>query len=108
MDGVNVNAHYETGILLLGMLATGLNGSYWENVCQEVVIRIRRQVNEHGPVLTQGAARRGLLRQRAIVPCLTETEQRVLSKTIRRFRSELVAGGFLPDPSTGEDGDRGV
>jgi hypothetical protein len=48
MDGVNVNTHYETGILLLGMLATGLNGSYWENVCQEVVIRIRRQVNEHG------------------------------------------------------------
>jgi hypothetical protein len=70
MDGVNVNAHYETGILLLGMLATGLNGSYWENVCIEVVIRNPRQVNEHGPVLTQGAARRGLLRQRGIVPCL--------------------------------------
>ena len=26
------------GMLLLGSLAEGLNGSYWENICQEMVL----------------------------------------------------------------------
>ncbi|MHB8783775.1 MAG: hypothetical protein ACYDAX_10225 [Desulfobacteria bacterium] len=35
----------------------------------------------------------------------TENERWILNRTIRRFRRELQAAGFLPD---GEEGDRGV
>ena len=35
----------------------------------------------------------------------TETEQRVLSKMIRRFRAELITAGFLPDDKGDADGE---
>jgi hypothetical protein len=33
----------------------------------------------------------------------TPVEQRIISNTVKVFRRELVAAGFLPDPKDGED-----
>ena len=38
----------------------------------------------------------------------TDNERWIMERAIRRFRRELHAAGFLPDPKDGEDGDRGV
>jgi len=38
----------------------------------------------------------------------TEHERYVMNRTIKRFRRELQAAGFLPDPKDGEEVDRGV
>ncbi len=38
----------------------------------------------------------------------TENERWILNRTIRRFRRELQAAGFLPDTKDEEEGDRGV
>lgn len=38
----------------------------------------------------------------------TDHDRWILEKTIKRFRRELQAAGFLPDPKHGEEGDHGV
>ena len=38
----------------------------------------------------------------------TDNERWIMEKAIRRFRRELQAAGFLPNPKDGEEVDRGV
>jgi hypothetical protein len=38
----------------------------------------------------------------------SELDRAVLSRAIKRFRSELQRGGLLPDPKDGEEVDRGL
>ena len=38
----------------------------------------------------------------------TDNERWIMERAIRRFRRELQAAGFLPDPKDGEGGDRGA
>jgi hypothetical protein len=38
----------------------------------------------------------------------SENERYIMNRTIRVFRKNLIAAGFLPDPKDGEEGDRGV